>query len=64
MSELPLPKHVAERLERRWASRLACEAVTWLGGRPPLAVPQAIADRKGPHSSGDPQAAAAKSPRI
>jgi len=46
MSQLPFQKHVADRLERRWTSRLAREALTWRSERPSLAAAQAIADRK------------------
>ena len=47
MTEIVLPKHVAERLERRWASRLAREAAMWRIGRPSLPAADVITDRKG-----------------
>jgi hypothetical protein len=46
MTEI-VPKHVAERLERRWASRLAREAAMRLVRRPLLAAADAMTDRKG-----------------
>jgi hypothetical protein len=47
MSELSLPKHVAERLERRWAARLAREAAAWRSGKASSATTSEIVDRKG-----------------
>jgi hypothetical protein len=46
MTEI-VPKHVAERLERRWASRLAREAAMWRIGRQSLPAADVITDRKG-----------------
>ena len=47
MTEIVLPKHVAERLERRWASRLTREAGMWRVRRPSSAVADVVTDRKG-----------------
>jgi hypothetical protein len=47
MNEYHLPKHLAERVERRWASRLARDAAAWRGQKPPHAAPQMVTDRKG-----------------
>ena len=33
MEEIPLPRHVIDRLERRWASRLQQGLKTWSSGR-------------------------------
>lgn len=36
MTDLTLPKFVADKLERRWASRLEREAATWRRVKPSL----------------------------
>jgi hypothetical protein len=46
MSEIAVPKHVADRLERRWASRLAREAA-WRSEKPSPIMAREILDRKG-----------------
>jgi hypothetical protein len=47
MSETGLPKHVLDRAERRWASRLAREAVSWRSEKPKLGDRTAVVDRSG-----------------
>ena len=47
MSEPGLPKHVLDRVERRWASRLAKEAVSWRSEKPELGDQTAVVDRSG-----------------
>jgi hypothetical protein len=42
-----IPKHVADRLERRWASRLAREAAFWHSEKPSPTMAPEIQDRKG-----------------
>ena len=42
-----LPKHIIEKLERRWASRLSGEAAAWRAEKPAPRVHREIADRKG-----------------
>jgi hypothetical protein len=43
MSELP--RHVLDRFERRWASRLARDAAAWRREKPPQGAPCEIVDR-------------------
>ena len=47
MNEILFPKHVTERLERRWAARLARDAATWRGKKPSPTMTLEIVDRKG-----------------
>lgn len=47
MNAILFPKHVTERLERRWAARLARDAATWRSEWPSVANADAITDRKG-----------------
>ena len=47
MSEGGLPKHLLDRAERRWASRLAKEAVSWRSEKPKLGDRAAVVDRSG-----------------
>ena len=47
MSDLLFPKHVAERLERRWAARLARDASAWRSEKPSAMMMREIVDRKG-----------------
>jgi hypothetical protein len=47
MSEIAIPKQVADRLERRWASRLARQAAFWHSEKPSPTMAREIQDRKG-----------------
>jgi hypothetical protein len=48
MTELTLPKFVADKLERRWASRLEREAAAWRRVKPsPEKTTREVVDRKG-----------------
>jgi hypothetical protein len=47
MTEPNLPLHVLDRVERRWASRLARDAVAWRSEKPKLSHQQAVLDRAG-----------------
>ena len=44
-----LPAHILDKLERRWASRLARDAAAWRAEQPPHAHPAEIVDRAGRH---------------
>jgi hypothetical protein len=44
-----LPAHILSKLERRWASRLARDAVAWRHEKPPHADHKEIVDRTGRH---------------
>ena len=47
MSDIVLPKHITEKLEQRWASRLAREASLWRYNRSVDTDTRPVIDRKG-----------------
>jgi hypothetical protein len=47
MDEIKLPNHVIDKVERRWASRLAAEAAAWHRNRPAHGLPRTVIDRAG-----------------
>jgi hypothetical protein len=47
MNEATLPQSVLDRAERRWASRLARDAVTWGSEKRRLGDQTTVADRAG-----------------
>jgi hypothetical protein len=47
MTEPNLPAHVLDRIERRWASRLARDAASWRGEKTKHSNQRAVVDRAG-----------------
>ena len=47
MSEVSVPKHIADKLEHRWASRLEGEAAAWRRAKPARETTHEIVDHKG-----------------
>ncbi len=47
MTEPNLPAYVLNRIERRWASRLARDAARWRGEKAKLSNRKAVVDRVG-----------------
>lgn len=47
MDELALPNHVIDKVERRWAARLARDARTWRSERPVSVASGVVTDGPG-----------------
>ena len=47
MDDAKLPRHVLDKVERRWASRLARDAASWRSEKPNVADRSAVIDQAG-----------------